>query len=81
MTVRMSILIKLIICDYRTILSNGFFYVGIASVKFPGFVAVGGIRVRGIFNADEFIVPSSLVLRRRFSIFNNRLVRKASDKS
>lgn len=48
MAVRMSVLIKLIIHDQRAILTNRFFNVScVPSVKFAGFVSIGGIWVRG----------------------------------
>ena len=47
MAVRMRIFIKLIVCYYRTIPANCFFYVSrVASVLFSGFISVGCIRVR-----------------------------------
>ena len=61
--------------------ANGFFQVGyVAPVKLTGFIPVCGIRIGWILKCRRIYGAIFLGSQTTFIIFNNRLVRKASDK-
>ena len=81
MTIGMCIFIKLIICDYRAILTNCFFKIScITSVQFTGFFSISSIRIWWILKCRRIHSAVFFCSQTTLFIFNNCLFRKASDK-